>query len=113
MKRYVVSVTASAQASIKREFLFLHERAPAAAEEWFHDLFRAIDTLEQFPTRCPIAAETQYVGETCRNLFYRLHRIIFHIDEPSAIVWVLHVRHMAQRAVGEPGADIGEKVSDA
>jgi plasmid stabilization system protein ParE len=67
-----------------------------------------IDFLEEFPHRCGIAPDSQFIGEELRHLIYKSHRIIFRIEERYGIVRVLHVRHAARRAWGERPAEEDE-----
>jgi plasmid stabilization system protein ParE len=53
------------------------------------------------PARCGVAREHGVLGRDLRQYIYHSHRIIFRIEESTAVVRVLHVRHAAQRALGE------------
>ena len=62
--------------------------SPTAAEKWLAGLYKAIDTLQTRPLRCPIAAESDKFREEIRELLYgkrgkrkHKHRIIFTIRE--------------------------------
>ena len=53
--RVLVDPTALAEA--EEAFLWRHEHAPLEALRWFHGLWRAIESLQEMPTRCPLAPE--------------------------------------------------------
>lgn len=69
--------------------------APGRAVAWFDGIFGAINSLSEFPRRCPLAPEDDVFAEEIRQLLYGDFRILFTIDRD--IVRVLHVRHGARR----------------
>lgn len=108
MKRYRVDLTPLAESDIAAAFHYIHRRAPLNAERWIRGIYAAVDSLMRQPKRCPRAPESDYLGEELRHLVFKSHRIIFRVEETRKIVQVLHVRHGAQRAVGEPYDSPGE-----
>lgn len=54
----------------------------------------AIESLENFPFRCPLAPESDRFGAEIRHLIFGKYRILFIIEDE--IVYVLRVRHQAQ-----------------
>jgi plasmid stabilization system protein ParE len=68
---------------------------------WLEGLHHRIDTLERFPARGSAAREREYFKEDLRQLLFKSHRIIFWIDASHKAIYVLHVRHTKQRAVGQ------------
>jgi len=76
------------------------------SEEWFNGVFAAIAPLSQMPNRCPIAAESEELGQQVRLLLYgkrnRKYKIFYsvrHATSSSGTVQVFHVRHWARRAL--------------
>lgn len=74
------------------------------AEKWFNGIIAAIRTLQQMPNRCPMAVESEDVGQEVRLLLHgtrhRRYKIYFSVQErtPSAgTVHVFHVRHWARK----------------
>ncbi|MFZ0676572.1 type II toxin-antitoxin system RelE/ParE family toxin [Candidatus Binatus sp.] len=69
------------------------------AARWFNGLEAAIDTLEQFPHRCPVAPDSKRANRVLRHLLYGskrdVYRVINDIDEPRKLVRVRAVRHSA------------------
>jgi plasmid stabilization system protein ParE len=73
------------------------------AEEWFNGIVDAIRTLEDMPSRSPIADESEELGQEVRVLLYgkrnRRYKIYYAIrqETPSTgSVRVFHVRHWAR-----------------
>jgi plasmid stabilization system protein ParE len=57
--KYRIELAATAKADIRGQAQWLREQvSPAAADEWLAGLYKAIDTLQTRPLRCPVAAET-------------------------------------------------------
>lgn len=98
---YCVDLTPTAEAELMSAFWYIHARAPLNAQRWLKGIYRAIDSLEMLPNRCGVAPEAKYLGEPIRHHHFKSHRIIFLVDEDKKIVRILHVRHGAQRAIGE------------
>ena len=108
MRRYRVIVTPEAQTGVRQAFEYIHERAPLSAARWLKGMYQKIDTLERFPERCTLARERAYLDETLHQLLFKSHRIVFLIDKKQHTVYVLYVRHVKRRAVGEVlGNDVG------
>jgi len=100
--KYSVEMTPTAERELKSAFRYIHARSPLNAVRWLKKIHQAIDSLEDFPTRCGIARESAHLGETLRQFVFKSHRIIFFVDEPSKTVRILFVRHAKMQAVGEP-----------
>ncbi len=73
------------------------------AEDWFNGIIDVIRTLEDMPARCPIADESEDLGEEARLLLYgkrnRRYKVFYSIQHegPSTgTVRVFHVRHWAR-----------------
>ena len=103
--KYTVAMTPTAASELRSAFLYIHDRAPLNAIRWLKGINKAIDSLADFPTRCGIAPESKYLGETLRHCLFKSHRIIFYVDEQAKIVRILYVLHGKMRAVGEPKSD--------
>jgi plasmid stabilization system protein ParE len=99
---YRIELAATARADIHAQARWLRENvSPAAATKWLDGLYRAIDTLQTRPLRCPVAAESDGFPEEIHELLYgrrgkriHKHRIIFTVHEDA--VYVLYVRHTAR-----------------
>jgi plasmid stabilization system protein ParE len=100
--RYLVVVTVTARANIAAAYQHIAERSPTNAAVWVQGLYEQIDRLEEFPRRFGAAREQAHFAEELRQVVFKSHRIIFTVDDSSAVVRVLYVRHASMRAVGEP-----------
>ncbi len=49
------------------------------------------------PNRFPLAAESEDVGRSIRQLPYHSYRIIYWVDESRVVVNILRIYHMARR----------------
>ena len=95
----------------KRDLIDIYERISVddsvAAARWFNGLERAIDSLEQFPHRCPAAPEAKMTKVELRNLLYGsrrdVYRVIYDIDESRKTVRVRAIRHGAMDGFTEEG----------
>ena len=93
--KYRVIIQPSADVDMDKAYLWMVEHAPDHATKWFNGLEDAIQTLESFPLRCPLAEESGAFAVEIRQLIYGqrvgAYRILFTVAEDA--VQVLHVRH--------------------
>ncbi len=97
-----IELAATAKADIHGQAQWLRENvSPAAATKWLDGLYKAIDTLQTRPMRCPVAAESNKFPEEIHEMLYgksgkrkHKHRIIFTVREMT--VYVVYVRHTAR-----------------
>lgn len=91
-----------ASAEMEEAFRWIADQAPASAVKWFNGLQVAIQSLESFPERCPLAEESQAFEMEIRQLLYGkrvgAYRILFTINRDA--VHVPHVRHVFPRQRG-------------
>jgi plasmid stabilization system protein ParE len=96
-----VEVTRRAQRDIDRAYAWYAKRSPQGAMVWHTDILAALERLETFPERCPVAqVETEAFGVGVRELLCREHRILFTVARQT--VFVLTVRHGKRKPLG-PG----------
>lgn len=76
------------------------------AEEWFNGIIAAIRTLEDMPGRCPVADESEQLGQEVRLLLYgkrnRKYKVYYSIRQRSrsaGTIQVFHVRHWARKSL--------------
>jgi plasmid stabilization system protein ParE len=76
------------------------------ANEWFSGIISAIQTLEDMPSRCPVADESEELGQEVRLLLYgrrnRKYKVYYSIRQRTVLtgtVQVFHVRHWARRSL--------------
>jgi plasmid stabilization system protein ParE len=87
-------------------FLWLLGRSPQQAGRWLEGLERAVASLTEFPTRCPLAPENDAFEVEVRQLLYGAYRLLFTLvdsdeDGTADTVRLLHVRHGARLRLGE------------
>ena len=97
---YRLVVLPQAEADIAEVFLYLNLRSPEAAERWYRTVKLEIGTLTEWPSRCPLARESEQLGFELRQLLHgkkpSVYRIIFRVVEENKAVHVLAVRHGAR-----------------
>lgn len=80
-------------------YRWIAERAPDSAVKWFNGLEAAIQTLKDFPQRCPLAEESRAFDLEIRQFVYGkrvgAYRVLFTVVEDA--VHILHVRHGRRR----------------
>jgi plasmid stabilization system protein ParE len=105
---YSVVVFPAAATEAADAFHWIQQRSPDRAERWLAGLEAAIQSLAEFPERCPRAPENAYFAQEMRQLLYGkgagAYRILFTIRGEN--VNVLHIRHGARKALWpEEGED--------
>ncbi len=90
-KTYKPEITATAEADVTEIWEYISHDNADAATAFILRLENSIDTLENFPERCPRIPETHLLGGEYRHLLLGQYRIIFRIDGDRVIVKrVLH-----------------------
>ncbi len=93
--KYRVIIQPSAGADMDKAYVWMVEHAPDQATKWLNGLEAALQTLDGFPQRCPLAEESKAFAVEIRQLVYGqrvgAYRILFTVVEDA--VHVLHVRH--------------------
>lgn len=91
MKKYRVKITQTAESDIKEIFHYIASDNETAANKWVAEIENQIDSLEQFPLRCPVLPESQELGKEYRHVIYGDYRTIFKIDGLKVIIMrVIH-----------------------
>ncbi|MBP6820407.1 MAG: type II toxin-antitoxin system RelE/ParE family toxin [Acidobacteria bacterium] len=89
-----VIVEQEAEEDLKAIAQWIAQYSPDKAALWYFDATEAIESLENFPARCPFAPESKRFDAEIRHLIFDKHRILFIIDDET--VYVLRVRHQAR-----------------
>ena len=96
---YRVIIQPPARNEMEEAYRWIAERSPTRAAAWLNGLQRAINTLEAYPQRCPLARENEAFREEVRHLLYGrgrgTYRIVFVIRGGS--VYVTSIRHSARQ----------------
>jgi plasmid stabilization system protein ParE len=110
---YRVVLADSAKADASAIYERVVEAAPYRGLLWFQALMDCLHSLDEHPTRCPLAREAKKAHREIRCLLFgkqrNIYRILFQIDEQRKTVRVLHIRHGA-RADMKPAEITGLKV---
>ena len=93
---YRVVLTPTAKRNLRTIHAYIFQQAPRAAEDWLGRAERAVDSLDHYPERCPLAPESLSFGKSIRQLLFGAgnrgtYRLLFVVADQS--VYVLHVRH--------------------
>lgn len=90
-KKFSVDVTSTAEADIAEIWDYIAQDKPEAATAFVMRLEEQINTLENFPERCPLVPENELLGTAYRHLVYGNYRTIFKIVGARVIIMrVLH-----------------------
>jgi plasmid stabilization system protein ParE len=102
---YRIEVSDAADAEADQAYFRILRHSPEFAGRWYKGLLEAYQSLVEFPARCPLAPENERFPDVeVRQLLYgrgrNAYRILFCLID-SQTVRILHVRHAAQRRLGE------------
>lgn len=96
--RHQIILQPEAYDGMEAAYTYIEEQSPDRAHQWANGLIEAINSLETFPGRCPIAPESEHFSQEIRQLLYGrgsgIYRVLFTIVGDA--VSVLHIRHGAQ-----------------
>jgi len=94
VQKYRVEITQTAECDIKEIFQYIASDNETAAKKWVVEIERQIDSLEQFPLRCPVIPESRQLGKEYRHIVYGNYRTIFRIDGLRVVI--MRVIHSAR-----------------
>ena len=95
MSRYAVEVTDTAMAAITAQvsYIAVDAQAPGNAQLWLEQIWDAVDSLDSYPQRAPLAEEAACVDYDVRQLVVGSHLQLFRINEEKRAVFVVGLRH--------------------
>lgn len=95
MTKYSVEITALASAALREyaRYIAVDCEAPLNARRWLASVLECIDSLEQFPSRAPLALEDAFVPYEVRQLVIGDYLALFTFDDHHRTVWILDFRH--------------------
>ena len=91
---YEVIIDEEAEADLKNAAGWMAQYSPEKVTIWYFDILAAIDSLEGFPFRCPLAPESKTLSAVIRHLIIGKYRILFTVIDET--VFVLRIQHGAQ-----------------
>ena len=95
---YRVIITSEALAGVERflDFIAIYQQSPLFAERWWRKALAAIERLDHFPHRCPLAPENDFRDYAIRMLIVDRCLFLFTVDERMKTVRVIGLRHGSQ-----------------
>ena len=97
---YKVVLTDRAARDLDEAYRWYADQAPETAICWYNGFLDALNSLANYPERCPLAPESRKLAIEIRQLVYgrqRSYRAMFLVREQT--VTVLHIRHTARGEV--------------
>jgi plasmid stabilization system protein ParE len=92
--KYKVEISPAAEHDVEEIWGYIAADSPENATAFIVCLEGQIDTLEQFPERCPLIPENEQLGTAYRHLLYGAYRTIFRIAGNT--VYILSIIHGAR-----------------
>jgi len=92
--KFQVEITATAQSDIQEIFQYIAADNQTAANNLILEIEKQINSLEQFPLRCPVIPESFELGVEYRHIIYGHYRTIFRVE--SSRVIILRIIHGAR-----------------
>lgn len=83
---YKIVVPPSIQDKIRQQVLYIAADKPTAALAWYDKIHDGIQSLAEFPNRCPLAPENTYLLFELRHLIVGNYRILFKVDSDTVVV---------------------------
>ncbi len=74
-------------------FIAVERQSPLSAERWLQKVWQAVDSLETFPLRCPLAPEHEHRHYEIRMRVVGDYLLLYTVDEPAKTVHVIGFRH--------------------
>jgi plasmid stabilization system protein ParE len=101
---FKVEITPTAEADVAEIWDYIAQDSPGNAEAFISRLSEQIETLENFPTRCPLIAENRILGTSCRHLIYGHYRTIFRVSGQTVIILrIIHGSRLLDSGLFEAG----------
>jgi toxin ParE1/3/4 len=83
---YKVEITPAAERDVEEIWTYIAADSLEIATAFLLRLEEQIQTLEQFPVRCPLIPENEQIGTSYRHLLYGAYRTIFRIAGTNVII---------------------------
>lgn len=95
---YRVDLTDEAFAKIRAQARYIADEGGSVqnAREWLQRVLDAVDSLEHWPRRCPVALENEFFDFEIRMMDVDGFLLLFMIDDAGGVVRVLNARHGRQ-----------------
>lgn len=86
MQKYRVEITRTAENDARETYDYIRRDNKAAAIKWLGEIERQIETLANFPVRCPVIPEASELGREYRHLIHGRYRTVFRIEGMRVII---------------------------
>ena len=80
MKEYFVVILSEAEREIEAGYLYIQKDSPSNALNWYHDLYKKIQSLASLPLHGSLAPENDFFEEEVRHLIIQSYRIHYTIE---------------------------------
>jgi toxin ParE1/3/4 len=84
--KYSVQITPAAERDVEEIWTYVADDSPENATSFILRLEEQIESLEQFPERCPLIPENELLGTGYRHLIYGAYRTIFRITGETVFI---------------------------
>jgi len=84
--KYSVQITPAAERDVEEIWTYIADDSPENATSFILRLEEQIESLEQFPERCPLIPENELLGTGYRHLIYGAYRTIFRITGKTVFI---------------------------
>lgn len=111
---YRIEISPTAKADVENIFLWMKDYSVDQAHRWVRGCYEIMLTLENFPNRCPLAIESQYLNRPVRQLLYKKqYRILFTVvtENDQASQGIVQI-HRVMRAAQERLQDLAQLFGD-
>lgn len=106
---YRIDISRLAFQDAENVYLWMKVESEESANQWFRGLVEIINSLKEFPNRCPIAPESRSFLIEIRQLLYgksrQQYRIIFgvSVDEQTGedVVLIYRMRNASQKYLSD------------
>lgn len=78
------------------DYIAVDKQSPLNAERWLKKAWKALQTLQEFPHRCPPAPENDQFDYTVRMRIVDNCLFLYRVDEENRVVRVFAFRHGSQ-----------------
>lgn len=86
MQKYRVEVTKVAESDVLDIFRYIASDNETAAMRLITEIEAQIESLEQFPLRCPVIPESHDLGREYRHIVFGNYRTVFRIEGSRVII---------------------------
>jgi hypothetical protein len=87
---YRILLQPEAVEGMESAYAYIEQDSPHRTQQWATGLIEAIQTLDVFPGRCPLAPENDYFPQEIRQLLYgrgrQVYRVLFTITNDTVSV---------------------------